>query len=178
MVQLAQAHQNSGVSKALYAGGAHQDDLKLTTHGRQLAGHLLDNYFVLDVSFMGKASALELVQMARLRNRPVLATRTYARSLAENVGENQCETPHSHGHSDAILCAIAETGGVIGIAPHPTSTRNGRCMERQVSENDYIAHIDYVAKGLRCQNRFGQRIDMMNHIGVSTDGPLSGLLRG
>ena len=86
-------HQNSGVAP-LYAGGAHQDDLKLTTHGRQLAGHLLDIYFVLDVSLWVKPVHWSLYRWPA-SNRPVLATRTYARSLAENVGEKQCDTPYS-----------------------------------------------------------------------------------
>jgi membrane dipeptidase len=87
---------------------------------------------VVDVSHASDAAAREVVELAQRARRPVVATHSNARAVAD----------HPRNLPDDLIKAIADTGGVIGANFHgPYLAR-----DRRASLADVVAHIEHLVK--------------------------------
>ena len=64
--------------KTYFAGGADEDDAPLSKAGITLVRELMDRYVLLDVSHVGRKSALDIIRLGKIKNRPVTANHANA----------------------------------------------------------------------------------------------------
>ncbi|MEE2789474.1 MAG: membrane dipeptidase [Myxococcota bacterium] len=176
IVQPAYSQSKNSELPSWYAGGADQDRTKLSKAGKVLIGALLDQFILLDVSHVGTASALQIISMAKKKGRPVTANHANAVGVYDDRSRNdQCLGGcKSRNHTDAVICAIAQSGGTIGITPirfMMAPTYQGTYYP--ATENDFLRHLDYVAKSLKCKQGRNP-IDMTHHVSLGSDASMNG----
>jgi membrane dipeptidase len=111
-----------------------------------------------------------LAAIAKRQRVPITANHTAARNVRDRFGRYRAR--YSRNISDKALHAIKSTGGVVGIMAYPPYLNNAsqeldgrtpRVLQRSTTIDDYVAHVDYVAKTIG-----------VDHVGFSTDGFLDG----
>lgn len=100
-----------------------------------------------DVSHCGDRTTLDAFELSK---KPVLITHSNARALAP--GHPRCKT-------DEAIRNMARSGGVMGI----TAVRNFVKNDEPTTIEDYVNHIDHVAK-----------LVGIEHVGIGTDADLDG----
>ncbi len=180
IVQPAYNEDNNDELKTRFAGGADRDDQRLTKAGRTLIQGLLDQFILVDLSHVGRKSALEIINMALKENRPVTANHANAIGVYDDRPDSEACPGGcvSRNHTDDVICGIARTGGVIGFTPirFMFAPKVGDTYMK-ATENDFIRHLNYVAKQLKCTSKGGKkgrRIDMTRHISLGSDGRMNG----
>jgi len=123
-----------------YCGGTGEPG-PLTDDGRTLLSAMADFNFILDLSHMDEASALE--SLARYEG-AMLASHSNCAALMQGADTNR-HVP------DRVIRGLIERGGVIGLVPFNTflkvgwSRKTGSRRE-EVSLDAYIAHIDHICQ--------------------------------
>jgi len=123
-----------------YCGGT-DDPGPLTEEGRKLLSAMADYNFMLDLSHMDEASALE--SLDRYAG-PIMATHANCATLMKGSDSNRHIT-------DRALRGLIERGGVDGVLPLNTflkvgwNRRTGSSRE-DVSLDTYLAHIDHICQ--------------------------------
>ena len=136
-----------------YCGGTSEPG-PLTDDGRKLISAMADYNFILDLSHMDEAAALE--SLDRYEG-PVVATHSNCAALMSGSGTNR-HVP------DRVIRGLIEREGVIGLIPLNTFLKvgwlrkNGSRRE-EVSLETLIAHIDHVC----------QLAGDANHAGIGSD---------
>ena len=136
-----------------YCGGTGEPG-PLTDEGRKLISAMADYKFILDLSHMDEAAALE--SLDRYEG-AIMATHSNCAALMEGAGTNR-HLP------DRVVRGLIERDGVIGLIPLNTFLkvgwlrRNGSRRE-EVSLDAFIAHIDHVC----------QLAGDANHAGIGSD---------
>ena len=98
-------------------GGSHDTEAPLTDFGRAVANRCFSIGIIPDVSHASRKVTAEVLAMAKEANRPVMATHSNAFACR----------PHTRNLTDAEFCAIADSGGVIGISLAPEHLSAGKC---------------------------------------------------
>lgn len=109
-------------------GCEERTDSGLSRFGERLIGRLNDARVIVDCSHTGERTSLEAIERS---SRPVILSHTNSRSVH----------PSARNASDALIKAIAASGGVVGIAGFPAMVANGS----RPSLDAFVAHIDAVA---------------------------------
>jgi len=123
-----------------YCGGTSEPG-PLTNEGRKLISAMADYNFILDLSHMDEAAALE--SLDRYEG-PVIATHANCAALMRGADTNR-HLP------DQVIRGLIEREGVIGSIPLNTFLKvgwlrkNGNRRE-EVSLDMYIAHIDHICQ--------------------------------
>jgi membrane dipeptidase len=123
-----------------YCGGTSEPG-PLTAEGRKLISAMADYNFILDLSHMDEAAALE--SLDRYEG-PVMATHANCAALMKGAGTNR----HL---SDPVIHGLIEREGVVGLIPLNTFLKvgwlrkNGSRRE-EVSLDAFIAHIDHICQ--------------------------------
>ena len=136
-----------------YAGGTSEPG-PLTDEGRKLLSAMMDFNFLLDLSHMDEAAALE--SLDRYEG-PVMATHSNCAALMKGAETNR-HLP------DDVIRGLIERDGVIGLIPLNTFLKVGWLRKRgsrreEVSLDTYIAHIDHIC----------QLAGDANHAGIGSD---------
>jgi membrane dipeptidase len=136
-----------------YCGGTSEPG-PLTGEGRKLIAAMADYNFMLDLSHMDGAAALE--SLDRYEG-PVMATHANCDALMNGSGTNR-------HFSDRIIRGLIERDGVIGLIPFNTFLKVGwlrknGSQREEVSLDAFIAHIDHVC----------QLAGDANHAGIGSD---------
>ena len=123
-----------------YAGGTSEPG-PLTDEGRQLLSAMMDYNFLLDLSHMDEAAALE--SLDRYEG-PVMATHSNCAALMKGAETNR-HLP------DQVIRGLIERDGVIGLIPLNTFLkvgwlRKGGSRREEVSLDALIAHIDHICQ--------------------------------
>jgi membrane dipeptidase len=123
-----------------YCGGTSEPG-PLTDEGRRLISAMADYNFILDLSHMDEAAALE--SLDRYEG-PVMATHSNCAALMPGSGTNR----HL---SDRVIRGLIERDGVIGLIPLNTFLKVGWLRKsgsrrEEVSLDAFIAHIDHVCQ--------------------------------
>ncbi|MBN3729634.1 membrane dipeptidase [Burkholderia sp. Tr-20390] len=128
----------------LYGDGcAEPADAGLSTLGRELVCVLNELGIVIDLSHVGDRSGVEATMLSR---QPVAVTHANSFTVCPNM----------RNKSDALLDALKDNGGVIGITYLPPLVRMP--TEGAPSARDVVAHITY------CSERIGTE-----HVGIGSD---------
>jgi membrane dipeptidase len=123
-----------------YCGGT-GDPGPLTDEGKKLLAAMADYNFMLDLSHMDEAAALEaLDQYAG----PIMATHSNCAALMKDAETNRHIT-------DRVLRGLIERGGVNGLLPLNSFlkvgwTRKSGSRREEVPLDTYIAHIDHICQ--------------------------------
>lgn len=123
-----------------YCGGTSEPG-PLTDEGRNMLAAMADLNFILDISHMDEAAALE--SLDRYEG-AVMASHTNCAALMKGAETNR----HA---PDRVIELLIERGGVIGLVPYNNflkvgwSRKTGSRRE-EVSLDAYIAHIDHVCQ--------------------------------
>jgi len=123
-----------------YCGGTN-DPGPLTDDGRKLLSAMRDYNFILDLSHMDEASALESLERYE---GPIMATHANCAALMQGSDSNR----HL---SDRVIRGLIERGGVNGVLPFNAflkagwNRRNGSRRE-EVPLDVLIAHIDHICQ--------------------------------
>ncbi len=123
-----------------YCGGTSEPG-PLTDEGRNMLAAMADLKFILDISHMDEAAALE--SLDRYEG-AVMASHTNCAALMKGAETNR----HA---PDRVIELLIERGGVIGLVPYNNflkvgwSRKTGSRRE-EVSLDAYIAHIDHVCQ--------------------------------
>ncbi len=123
-----------------YCGGTNEPG-PLTDEGRELISAMAELNFILDISHMDEAAALESLDRY---DGAVMASHSNCVALLKGTDSNR----HV---SDRVIEKLIERGGVIGSVPFNTflklgwSRKTGSRRE-EVSMDSYIAHIDHVCQ--------------------------------
>lgn len=120
-------------------GCAEAANAGLSDFGRAVVREMNRLGIIIDVAHSGENTSLEA---ARLSESPMVASHSGARVLAD----------HFRCKSDAVVKAIADTGGYIGVCCIP------RFLGRTQDLVAFLDHIDYLVK------RFGP-----DHVAIGTD---------
>ena len=136
-----------------YAGGTSEPG-PLTEEGRKLLSAMTDYNFLLDLSHMDEAAALE--SLDRYEG-PVMATHSNCAALMKGAETNR-HLP------DPVIRGLIERDGVIGLIPLNTFLKVGWLRKKgsrreEVSLDTLIAHIDHI-----CQMAGNAR-----HAGIGSD---------
>ncbi len=115
---------------ALGSGCYETRDRGLTSFGSRVVSEMNTVGMAIDISHCGERTALDAIAASR---QPVLVTHGNCKALVP--GQPRCR-------SDAVLRALAVTGGVIGI----TVVRAFVSHDRQPSIEHVLDHFDHVAK--------------------------------
>jgi membrane dipeptidase len=123
-----------------YCGGT-GDPGPLTEEGRQLVSAMADFNFMLDLSHMDEAAALE--SLDRYQG-PVMATHSNCAALMQGSETNR-HLP------DQVIRGLIERDGVIGVIPLNTFLKAGWLRTRgsrreEVPLDTLIAHIDHICQ--------------------------------
>lgn len=169
------ANEDQGLDIPLSSGGACVASAGSSCHalsalGEKVIRNLLDRHVIIDVSHVGRNSALEIVRIAKSYNRPILANHPNAAAIyTDSVSRN---------HQDDVICAVAQTGGVVGVTPVrfmlSGSALNGEDVTEAENYQRLIAHLDHM-RSINCSDDDGNPINMINHLGIASDGYLNGL---
>jgi membrane dipeptidase len=123
-----------------YCGGTDEPG-PLTEEGRRLISAMMDYNFILDLSHMDEAAALE--SLDRYEG-PAIATHSNCAALMRGSETNRHLT-------DDVIRGLIERDGVIGLIPLNTFLKvgwlrkNGSRRE-EVSLDAFIAHIDHICQ--------------------------------
>ena len=136
-----------------YCGGTSEPG-PLTDDGRKLIAAMMEYSFILDLSHMDEAAALESLERYE---GPVAATHSNCAALMRGSETNR----HM---SDQVIRGLIERDGVIGLIPLNTFLKVGwlrksGSRKEEVSLDAYIAHIDHVC----------QLAGDSNHAGIGSD---------
>lgn len=135
-------------SQNLIAGGStDRIDGGISDFGAEIVAAMNEVGMVVDVSHCGDRTTLDAFEISK---KPVLITHSNARALAP--GHPRCKT-------DEAIRKMAAKGGVMGI----TAVRNFVKNEEPTTIEDYVNHIDHVAK-----------LVGIEHVGIGTDSDLKG----
>jgi len=112
----------------------------LTAAGQQVASAILAEEALIDVSNLSDVSIVDVLSLARLAGKPVIATRASARAVRARPGSL----------TDWQLRSIAQSGGVVGLALDRDLIGDGDRAElsdvlRQVDHLTQVASWDGVA---------------------------------
>ncbi|MCC6300750.1 MAG: membrane dipeptidase [Anaerolineales bacterium] len=123
-----------------YCGGTN-DPGPLTDAGRELIAAMAEMNFILDISHMDEASALE--SLDRYEG-ALMASHSNCAALMKGSESNR----HV---SDRVIEKLIERGGVIGSVPFNTFlkvgwSRKSNSRREEVSMDAYVAHIDHVCQ--------------------------------
>lgn len=125
------------------------NDEGITPLGRQAVRAMHDAGIVVDVAHVGERTALGAIDAA---SKPIVLSHANPRALA----------PNPRNVTDALIKAVAATGGVVGACGWgPICWRGG---PRRPDVTDLADYIDYMV------NLVG-----IDHVGVGTDSPCSGI---
>lgn len=123
-----------------YCGGTNEPG-PLTDEGRELLSAMADLNFILDISHMDEAAALEALDRYE---GAVMASHSNCAALMQGSESNR-HVP------DRVIELLIERGGVMGLVPFNTflkvgwSRKTGSRRE-EVSLDAYIAHVDHVCQ--------------------------------
>ena len=135
-----------------YSGGWKEPG-SLTKEGRQLLNAMSDYNFILDLSHMDEAAALEALD---IYGGPIVATHGNCLSLLPGYASNR-------QFSDRVIRGVIERDGVVGVVPFNNFLKVGWIRENgrreEVSLDDVAAHIDHI-----CQLAGDSR-----HAGIGSD---------
>ena len=127
------------------AGCMEENDAGLSSFGIKFVKRLNELGIMVDTGHCGRQTTLDACKYSA---KPVVASHTGASAVYF----------HSRAKSDEEICAIAQTGGVIGvfampwfIAPDPANT----------TVEHFLDHIDYIVK-----------LVGVEHVGIGTDWPM------
>ena len=129
------------------SGSTDRADGGLSDFGERIVAAMNQVGMAVDVSHCGDRTTLDAFELS---TGPVLITHSNCRALT--TGHPRCKT-------DEAIKKMASTGGVMGI----TSVRNFVTNEEPTTIDDYIDHIDHVA-----------RLVGIDHVGIGTDNDLNG----
>ncbi|HUG33630.1 MAG TPA: membrane dipeptidase [Anaerolineales bacterium] len=123
-----------------YCGGTKEPG-PLTEEGRTLLSEMSDFNFILDLSHMDEAAALESLDHYE---GPIMASHANCAALMPGADTNR-HLP------DRVIHGLIERGGVIGSVPFNTFLRVGWARQsgsrrEEVGLDAYIAHIDHVCQ--------------------------------
>lgn len=123
-----------------YCGGTNEPG-PLTDEGRKLLSAMSDFNFILDLSHMDEASALE--SLDRYEG-ALMASHANCAALLQGADSNR----HV---SDRVIHGLIERGGVIGSVPFNTFLKAGWSRQtgsrrEEVPLDTYVAHIDHVCQ--------------------------------
>ncbi|MCC6499749.1 MAG: membrane dipeptidase [Anaerolineales bacterium] len=123
-----------------YCGGTH-DPGPLTDAGRELIAAMAELNFILDISHMDEAAALEALDRYE---GAVMASHSNCAALMKGSESNR-HVP------DRVIEKLIERGGVIGSVPFNTFlkvgwSRKADSRREEVPLDAYIAHIDHVCQ--------------------------------
>ena len=122
-----------------YCGGTGEPGA-LTDEGRQLISAMADFNFILDLSHMDEAAALE--SLDRYEG-AVMASHSNCAALMKGSESNR----HV---SDRVIAGLIERGGVQGLIPFNTFLKVGwnrkTASREEVPLDAYVAHIDHVCQ--------------------------------
>lgn len=123
-----------------YAGGTSEPG-PLTEEGRKLLSAMTDYNFLLDLSHMDEAAALE--SLDRYEG-PVMATHSNCAALMKGAETNR-HLP------DPVIRGLIERDGIIGLIPFNTFLKVGWLRKKgsrreEVSLDTLLAHIDYICQ--------------------------------
>jgi membrane dipeptidase len=123
-----------------YCGGTSEPG-PLTEDGRKLISAMMDYKFILDLSHMDEAAALESLERYE---GPVIATHSNCAALMRGAETNR-HLP------DDVIRGLIEREGVIGLIPLNTFLKVGWLHKRgsrreEVSLDAFIAHIDHICQ--------------------------------
>jgi len=136
-----------------YCGGTSEPG-PLTDEGRKLVSAMTDYNFILDLSHMDEAAALE--SLDRYEG-PVMATHANCAALMRGADTNR-HLP------DTVIRGLIERDGVIGLIPlnsflKPGWLRKSGSRREEVPLDTFIAHIDHIC----------QMAGNANHAGIGSD---------
>jgi membrane dipeptidase len=123
-----------------YCGGTGEPG-PLTNEGREMLSAMADFNFILDLSHMDEAAALEALERYE---GPVMASHSNCAALMKGSDSNR----HV---SDRVIEGLLERGGVQGLIPFntflkPGWNRKSGSRREEVPLDMYIAHIDHVCQ--------------------------------
>jgi len=119
------------------AGCGEQTDGGLTDFGQAVVAEMNRVGLIVDVAHSGQRTSLTA---ARASEAPIVASHSSARSVHD----------HIRGKSDAVLRAIADTGGYIGICCIPAFLGGSGGIDALLDHVDYVARtvgVEHVAIG-------------------------------
>jgi membrane dipeptidase len=125
-------------------------DSGLTPFGDTIVRAMNESGMVIDVSHAGERTTLDTFEAS---SKPVLITHSNCKAL----------TPHPRCKSDAVIRAMAQQGGVMGI----TSIRAFVRRRGQATLSEALDHFDHVA-----------RLVGVEHVGIGSDTDLASHPRG
>jgi len=112
----------------LYGDGcAEPADAGVSSLGKTLVEELNRQRMLIDISHVGERTALEVIALSR---HPVAATHANARTVCDNV----------RNKSDAVLDALKEAGGLVGVTYLPPLVRKG-VKPSHAELSRHVAHI-------------------------------------
>jgi len=126
-VRLVQVTYNAG--NYLGAGSGERRDAGLSALGREAIRRMNDLGIVIDVAHCGDRTTLDTIEASQA---PVACTHANARTLAD--------TPRNK--PDAVLRAIAATGGVVGVKHMLGTQRTKTALE--TTYRDVADHVEYM----------------------------------
>src|SRR5215216_651014 len=123
-----------------YCGGTNEPGA-LTEEGRELISAMMDYNFILDLSHMDEAAALESLERYE---GPVMATHSNCAALMRGSETNR----HMPDH---VIRGLIEREGVIGLIPLNTFLKVGwlrknGSRKEEVTLDTFIAHIDHICQ--------------------------------
>jgi membrane dipeptidase len=140
-VRVVQVTYNAG--NFLGAGSGDRRDAGLSTLGREAIRRMNELGVVIDIAHCGDRTTLEVIDASQA---PVACTHANARTLAD--------TPRNK--PDAVLRALAATGGVVGIKHMLGTQRTKTALE--TTYRDVADHVDFMV------NLMG-----IDHVCIGTD---------
>ncbi len=126
---LVHAEDNELSASATRRGGT---DSGLSATGEELVRRVQQAGALVDVSHASDLAVRRVAELAVEQGSAVMATHSNARSLCD----------HPRNLSDPLICAIAETGGLLGINLHSRYLVSGRRAQLA----DVVRHIFYIAE--------------------------------
>lgn len=110
----------------------HASEYGLSRRGKDLVRRIAAWGGIVDVSHASDAATADILELAQARGSIVVATHSNARAIAN----------HARNLTDAQIRAIADTGGVVGVAFHtPFLTTNSTATLA-----DVVAHVLHIRK--------------------------------
>ena len=125
-------------------GCGERADEGLSSWGLELVDRLNDIGMIVDLGHSGKQTTLDAIERSK---DPVVISHACLKGLADNV----------RNHTDEEVKALADKGGVIGLAGKSKYLRDNWLKER-VTVEDYVDHIEYV-----------RDLVGIDHVGIGTD---------
>ncbi|VVC01795.1 Membrane dipeptidase (Peptidase family M19) [uncultured archaeon] len=141
----------------------------MSEFGKMVARLLAQNGIIVDVSHLNRASALEACQAAYPSGRPVIASHANTRVVFSNknkLPEREQGPCAIRALDDVVISAVLQSGGFIGITPHPYLLfgKNGEEAEKMEIETETAPDgakptLRAMASHLEHVRRIAQRYD-------------------